>query len=135
MLTQRSRPQLFSNALPPTVACSARAAIQVLLNEPERVSRLRENSAVLRDLLRAGGLNPLEGDSAIVPVIVGDTALAIRMSKLLLDSGVFVTGFGFPVVPEGTARIRFQVSAAHTRAHLEQAAAAAVTAAGTLGLL
>ncbi len=135
MLTQRSRPQLFSNALPPTVACSARAAIRVLLNEPERVSRLRENSAVLRDLLRAGGLNPLEGDSAIVPVIVGDTALAIRMSKLLLDSGVFVTGFGFPVVPEGTARIRFQVSAAHTRAHLEQAAAAAVTAAGTLGLL
>jgi glycine C-acetyltransferase len=121
-LVQKSRPQLFSNALPPTVAASALRALEVLIREPERVARLRENAAWFRAQLRALGYRPLESESAIVPIIVGDTALAIRLSKRLYDAhGVFVIGFGYPVVPEGTARLRVQLSAAHTREHLQRA--------------
>jgi glycine C-acetyltransferase len=121
-LVQKSRPQLFSNALPPTVAASALRALEVLIREPERVARLRENAAWFRAQLRALGYRPLESESAIVPIIVGDTALAIRLSKTLYDAhGVFVIGFGYPVVPEGSARLRVQLSAAHTREHLQRA--------------
>jgi glycine C-acetyltransferase len=121
-LVQRSRPQLFSNALPPTVAAGALAALDVLEREPERVQRLRENAAFFRTELRRLGYRPLEGESAIVPIIVGDTALAIRLSRLLYERrGVFVIGFGYPVVPEGAARLRVQLSAAHTREHLRRA--------------
>jgi glycine C-acetyltransferase len=124
-LVQKSRPQLFSNALPPTVAASALQALEILIREPERVVRLRENAAWFRAQLRALGYRPLESESAIVPIIVGDTALAIRLSKRLYDAhGVFVIGFGYPVVPEGTARLRVQLSAAHTREHLQRAVAA-----------
>jgi glycine C-acetyltransferase len=119
ILTQRSRPQLFSNALPPTVAASALAAVKFLEAHPERVTTLRENSAWFRGALREAGLKPLDGETPIVPIIVGETATAIRMSEMLLDRGIFITGFGFPVVPHGTARLRCQVSAAHTRADLE----------------
>jgi glycine C-acetyltransferase len=101
LLTQRSRPQLFSNALPPTVAASSLAAVRVLRAEPERVTRLRENANWFRGAIREAGFAPLEGETPIVPIIVGETALAIQMSELLLDQGVFVTGFGFPVVPQG----------------------------------
>jgi glycine C-acetyltransferase len=121
LLAQRSRPQLFSNALPPTVACSARRAIEVMLEHPELLVRLRESSALFRGLLAEAGYNPLEGEAAIIPVIVGETAEAIALSEALLDEGVFVTGFGFPVVPEGTARIRIQMSAALEPEHLERA--------------
>ena len=121
ILMQRSRPQLFSNALPPTVACSALAAIRVIEAHPERVTLLRENAAFFRGALREAGLKPLDGETPIVPIIVGETADAIRMSEMLLNEGIFVTGFGFPVVPHGTARLRCQVSAAHTRADLEYA--------------
>jgi glycine C-acetyltransferase len=121
LLAQRSRPQLFSNALPPTVACSARRAIEVMLEHPELLVRLRESSALFRGLLAEAGYNPLEGEAAIIPVIVGETAEAIALSETLLDEGVFVTGFGFPVVPEGTARIRIQMSAALEPEHLERA--------------
>ena len=121
ILTQRSRPQLFSNALPPTVACSALAAVRFVESHPERVRTLHENAAWFRAALKEAGLKPLEGETPIVPIIVGETADAIRMSAMLLDQGIFVTGFGFPVVPHGTARLRCQVSAAHTRADLEYA--------------
>jgi glycine C-acetyltransferase len=121
ILTQRSRPQLFSNALPPTVAASALAAVKFLEAHPERVTALRENSAWFRGALREAGLKPLDGETPIVPIIIGETADAIRMSEMLLDRGIFITGFGFPVVPHGTARLRCQVSAAHTRADLEYA--------------
>jgi glycine C-acetyltransferase len=121
LLAQRSRPQLFSNALPPTVACSALRAIELMLEEPALLERLRENTRVFRELLAEAGYSPLEGEAAIVPIIVGETADAIAMSQRLLDDGVFVTGFGFPVVPEGTARIRVQMSAALEREHLERA--------------
>ncbi len=120
-LTQRARPQLFTNALPATVAASALAAIEVLEAEPQRIATLRENSTWFRSQLRELGFRPLPGDTPIIPVILGETAAAIRMSELLLDQGVFVTGFGFPVVPHGEARVRCQVSAAHTRDDLSEA--------------
>jgi len=123
-LTQRSRPQLFSNALPPAVAGAALAALDILRREPERVTTLRDNAAFLRAGLLARGFQPLPGASAIVPIIVGATRDAIAWSARLLEAGVLVVGFGFPVVPEGQARLRVQPSAAHTRAHLERALAA-----------
>ena len=118
-LTQRSRPQLFSNALPPTVAGSALAAVQVLEAHPERVRRLHENARYFREQLMSLGFKPLPGETPIVPVILGETAQAIQMSDLLLAEGVFVTGFGYPVVPQGHARVRCQLSAAHTREDLD----------------
>ena len=121
LLAQRSRPMLFSNALPPTVACSALESVRVLRREPELVEKLRRNSELFRGRLRDIGYSPLDGDAAIIPIIVGETAFAIQMSERMLDEGVFVTGFGFPVVPEGAARIRVQMSAALEEEHLERA--------------
>jgi glycine C-acetyltransferase len=123
-LTQRARPQLFSNALPPTVAASSLAAIEYLEAHPERVTTLRENARYFRERLLELGFKPLPGETPIIPVILGETAAAIRMSDLLLKEGVFVTGFGYPVVPQGEARVRCQISAAHTRADLDEALAA-----------
>jgi glycine C-acetyltransferase len=123
-LTQRARPQLFSNALPPTVATSALASIEFLEAHPERVGSLRDNAAYFRAQLLELGFKPLPGETPIIPVILGETAAAIRMSELLLAEGVFVTGFGYPVVPQGEARVRCQISAAHTRDDLDQALAA-----------
>ncbi|MFI5234242.1 MAG: glycine C-acetyltransferase [Gemmatimonadales bacterium] len=134
-LTQRARPQLFSNALPPTVAASALRSIEVLEREPERVETLRRNTAYFREQLLGLGFKPLAGETPIVPVILGETAMAIQMSDALLHEGVFVTGFGFPVVPQGQARVRCQISAAHTRAHLDQALAAFKKAGRKLGLI
>lgn len=135
VLAQRSRPQLFSNALPPTVACSARAAVGVLRREPELVRRIHAAARELRSRLRAIGFSPLDGESAIVPIILGDTAFAIRFSRELLEEGVFVTGFGYPVVSEGTARVRVQVSAALQPEHLDRALAAFEQVGRRLGLL
>lgn len=135
IMTQRSRPQLFSNALPPTVAASALAAVQFTEAHPERVTRLRENANYFRQAIQDAGFKPLPGETPIVPIIVGETALAIRMSDLLLERGVFVTGFGFPVVPEGEARVRCQVSAAHTRDDLDAVVAAFKEAGKVAGLL
>jgi glycine C-acetyltransferase len=120
-LTQRARPQLFSNALPPTVAASALASVEFLEAHPERVQVLRENARYFREQLLELGFRPLPGETPIIPVILGETAAAIRMSDLLLAEGVFVTGFGYPVVPQGQARVRCQISAAHTRDDLDEA--------------
>ena len=120
-LIQRSRPQLFSNALPPTVACSAAKAIEILKREPELVARLHQNVHRMRTGLRSLGFEVLESPTAILPIIIGDTAEAISLSNRLLKMGVFVIGFGFPVVPEGTARLRIQMSAAHTDEHIDRA--------------
>jgi len=134
-LTQRSRPQLFSNALPPTVAGSALAAVQHLQRHPELVTRLHEHVRYFREGLIALGFKPLPGETPIVPVILGETAKAIQMSELLLDEGVFVTGFGYPVVPQGHARIRCQLSAGHTRDDLDFALAAFRRVGTRLGLI
>ncbi len=133
-LTQRSRPQLFSNALPPTVAGSALAAVRHLEHHPELVTRLHENARYFRERLLALGFRPLQGETPIVPVILGETAKAIQMSELLLDEGVFVTGFGYPVVPQGHARIRCQLSAGHTRDDLDFALGAFRRVGTKLGL-
>jgi glycine C-acetyltransferase len=135
MLTQRSRPQLFSNALPTTVAASALAAVRFVEAHPERVQQLRDNTAYFRDQITAAGFKPLAGATPIVPIIVGETAAAIQMSDMLLAEGVFVTGFGFPVVPHGTARVRCQLSAAHTRADLDFAVGAFKKVGAKLGLV
>jgi len=134
-LTQRSRPQLFSNALPPTVAMSALAAVRFVEQHPERVQALRENTLYFRGAIAEAGFNPLPGETPIIPIIVGETASAIQMSDMLLDNGVFVTGFGYPVVPQGQARVRCQISAAHTRADLDQAVGAFKKVGAKLGII
>jgi glycine C-acetyltransferase len=134
-LTQRSRPQLFSNALPPTVAASALAAVRRVEAHPELVTRLHANAKYFREQLRALGFQPLPGETAIVPVILGETAKAIEMSNLLLAEGVFVTGFGYPVVPQGHARVRCQLSAAHSRDDMDFALAAFRKVGARLGLI
>jgi len=124
LMTQRSRPQLFSNGLPPATAGGALAALRLLKAKPELVGHLRENVGYLRKGLKGLGYQAIESPSAIVPVIVGETEKAIRLSRTMLEHGVLITGFGFPVVPEGRARLRAQVSAAHTRRHLDRVLAA-----------
>ncbi len=121
LLIQRSRPGLFSNALPATVACSANKAIEIVEREPQRVAKLHANVKTIRDGLRKLGFECTDSPTAIVPIMIGDTAEAIAKSKRLLELGVFVIGFGYPVVPQGTARLRVQVSAALEASHIERA--------------
>jgi glycine C-acetyltransferase len=135
LLTQRSRPQLFSNALPPTVAASALGAIGQLEHHPELVKKLHDNTRYFRGAISEAGFKPLPGETPIVPIIVGETATAIKMSDMLLDEGVFVTGFGFPVVPQGQARVRCQLSAAHSRDDLDKAISAFKTVGTKLGII
>lgn len=124
LIIQRGRPTLFSNALPATVACSAAKAIEILLREPQRVAKLRDNVAYARKQIKAAGFDVLESPTAICPIIVHDTARAIAMSKRLMELGVFVIGFGYPVVPEGHARLRVQISAGHEKDHIDGLVAA-----------
>jgi glycine C-acetyltransferase len=134
-LAQRSRPQLFSNALPATIACSAREALAVLRREPGLVDRLRENTRAFRATLLADGFQPVPGEAAIIPILVGETDFASRFSERLLEEGVFVTGFGYPVVPEGAARMRVQMSSALAGEHLERARTALVEVGRELGII
>src|SRR5688500_12869781 len=134
-LTQRSRPQLFSNALPPTVAASAMAAVKFIEAHPDRVTTLRDNARYFRESITEAGFAQLPGETPIVPIIVGETSTAIQMSDMLLDDGIFVTGFGFPVVPQGQARVRCQLSAAHTRSDLDQAVEAFKKVGRRLGIV
>ncbi|MEZ5155831.1 MAG: aminotransferase class I/II-fold pyridoxal phosphate-dependent enzyme [Solirubrobacterales bacterium] len=135
LLEQRSRAQLFSNGLPPSVACGAREALRILRDDPGRLERLHANVARFRDGVAATGLRPLDGESAIVPIVVGETRDAIAMSDALLEQGVFAIGFGYPVVPEGTARVRVQLSAALSDAQIDQAVAAFAAVGESRGLL
>ena len=124
LLQQRARPSLFSNALPATVACSARKAIEIVEREPERVARLHANVARIRAGLSKLGFHLHDSPTAIIPIMIGDEADAIAKSKRLMELGVMVIGFGFPVVPKGQARLRVQVSAALTDEHIDRALAA-----------
>lgn len=135
MMTQRSRPQLFSNALPPTVAASSLAAVEFTEAHPELVTKLHDNAAYFRAAIQEAGFHPLPGETPIIPIIVGETSLAIKVSEMLLDRGVFVTGFGFPVVPQGQARVRCQVSAAHTREDLDEVISAFKEVGRLVGLI
>jgi len=125
-LRQRSRTYLFSNTLPPAVAGGAIEAFRLLKEDSTPVKRLRENAAYFRKALGDAGFKIPHGTHPIVPVIVGDTAKALAMGKALFAEGVYVSGFGFPVVPQGQARLRAQVSAAHERADLDRAVEAFV---------
>jgi glycine C-acetyltransferase len=134
-LRQKSRPYLFSNTLPPAVVMGSLAAFDLLEKDPGIVTRLRENTTYFRGQLTAKGVKVREGVHPIVPILIGDTAKAISMSLELLDRGVYVSGFGFPVVPQGAARLRCQISAAHTREHLDRAIAAIVAVAEKFDVL
>ncbi len=125
-LRQKSRPYLFSNTLPPAVVMGSLAALDLLEKDASFITRLRENTMYFRSQLTAKGITVREGIHPIVPIIIGDTAKAIAMSRELLSRGVYVSGFGFPVVPQGQARLRCQISAAHTREHLDKAISAIV---------
>ncbi len=120
LLRQRSRPSLFSNALPATVAWSARRAIEIVQKQPELVARLHQNVDYLRSGLTRLGFDCHQSPTAILPIMIGDESDAIAKSKRLLEMGVMVIGFGYPVVPKGRARLRIQVSAALQRQHLDK---------------
>ncbi|TFH04155.1 MAG: glycine C-acetyltransferase [Spirochaetales bacterium] len=119
LLRQRSRPYLFSNSVAPGIVAASLAAIELIQADPSIRNRLMENTRYFRDAIRKVGLNVPEGEHPIVPVMLGDAVLAHRMADMLLERGVYVVGFSFPVVPKGAARIRTQVSSAHTRDELD----------------
>jgi glycine C-acetyltransferase len=119
ILRQRSRPYLFSNTLAPAIAAGSMKAIELLTRSTELLSRLRDNTLYFRKRITETGLTVLPGEHPITPVMLGDAALALEMSRRLLEKGVYVIGFSFPVVPKGQARIRTQVSAAHTHQDLD----------------
>jgi glycine C-acetyltransferase len=127
LLRQRSRPYLFSNSVAPAVAGASLKVLDLLEGSDDLRARLRENTRWFRQRMTDLGFDILPGDHPIVPVMIGDAARASRMADLLLQRGVYVIGFSYPVVPVGKARIRTQVSAAHERAELESAAAAFAT--------
>ena len=133
LLRQRSRPYLFSNSVAPAVAGASLKVLDLLEGGDELRSRLGENTAWFRQRMTGLGFDILPGDHPIVPVMIGDAARASRMADLLLEKGIYVIGFSFPVVPVGKARIRTQVSAAHTRDDLESAANAFAAARGEMG--
>src|SRR4051812_6247703 len=134
-LRQKSRPYLFSNTLPPAVVLGSMAALDLVTKDPSIVRKLRDNTTYFRQQLTSRGVAVRDGIHPIVPILVGDTAKSIAMSKELLQHGVYVSGFGFPVVPQGQARLRCQISAAHTREHLDRAIEAIAGVAEKYGVL
>jgi glycine C-acetyltransferase len=124
LLRQRSRPYLFSNALPPMVAAASKAALDVVAQSEALRAALRDNTAYFREQLHHLGFTVIRGEHPIIPVMLGEASLATAMADRLLTEGLYVVGFSYPVVPKGHARIRVQMSAAHTRSQLERAVAA-----------
>jgi glycine C-acetyltransferase len=135
LLRQRSRPYLFSNALPPAVAAGALQALKLVEAGEDLRGRLRENAAFFRAQLARLGFRLVDGEHPIIPVMLGDASLAASMADRLLNEGVYVVGFSYPVVPQGQARIRVQMSAAHTREELEGALAAFAKVGRELGVI
>jgi glycine C-acetyltransferase len=119
LLRQRSRPYLFSNSVAPTIVAASLKVIDLLQESGDLRERLRENTRFFRERMTQAGFNVLPGEHPIVPVMFGDAVAAARTAELLLTKGVYVVAFSYPVVPQGKARIRTQISAAHTRADLE----------------
>jgi glycine C-acetyltransferase len=133
-LRQRSRPYLFSNSLPPVIAMAALKALELVAGNSELREQLHANARTLRSALEAAGLKLKPGNHPILPIMLGDAALASRMADMLLERDIYVIGFSFPVVPQGQARIRIQVSAAHTQEQLDKAARAFASVAKELAL-
>lgn len=119
MLRQRSRPYLFSNTLAPPIVAASMKTLDLLSESTELRDRLESNTRLFREGMSARGFQITPGEHPIVPIMLGDAALAARMAEMLLDRGIYVVGFSYPVVPKGKARIRVQVSAAHTTEDLE----------------
>ncbi len=135
LLRQRSRPYLFSNSLAPTIVGASIEVFKMLEESTELRDRLEENTKYFKNGLRNAGLPFNDGESAIVPVMLGDARLSQNMANRLLEEGIYVIGFFFPVVPKGAARIRVQLSAAHTKEHLDRALAAFEKVARELGVI
>jgi glycine C-acetyltransferase len=135
LLRQRSRPYLFSNALPPPIVSAARRALELVSQSSELRDRLHANARRLRDGLEKAGFTLKPGRHPILPVMLGDAALAAKMADMLLDEGIYVIGFSYPVVPQGQARIRIQLSAAHTPEQLGLAIAAFTKVGRALGVI
>ncbi|MCB9683256.1 MAG: glycine C-acetyltransferase [Alphaproteobacteria bacterium] len=135
MLRQRSRPYLFSNTVAPVIAGAALAVFERLTASTALRDQLADNTAWFRAAMTEAGFQLRPGEHPIVPILLGDAALAGRMADMLLDEGIYVIGFSYPVVPKGQARIRVQISAAHTRAHLERAVDAFTRVGRQLGVI
>jgi glycine C-acetyltransferase len=135
LLRQRSRPYLFSNTLPPALVCASLACVQMLSATTDRRDRLHANTRWFREAMTAAGFAIPSGEHPIVPIMLGEAPLAQRMAAGLLEDGIYVVAFAYPVVPQGAARIRVQLSAAHEPAHLERAVAAFVKVGRALGVL
>ncbi len=126
LLRQKSRPYLFSNTLPPAVVGATREALRILNSSAEKIRTLKENAAYFREKMVTAGFDIVPGDTAIVPVMLYKEPLAVEMANKLLQEGIYVIGFTYPVVPKGKARIRVQLSAAHSREDLDKAVTAFV---------
>ncbi|OQW34922.1 MAG: glycine C-acetyltransferase [Nitrospira sp. SG-bin1] len=135
LLRQRSRPYLFSNSLPPPIAAGALCAIDLVEQGDPLRERLRANAAFFRAELTGLGFRLVPGEHPIIPVMLGEAALATSMAEALLKEGIYVVGFSYPVVPQGQARIRTQMSAAHTTVQLQQAVAAFAKVGRALGVI
>ncbi|MBK9308044.1 MAG: glycine C-acetyltransferase [Nitrospira sp.] len=135
LLRQRSRPYLFSNSVPPPIAAGALAALHLVEQGDHLREQLRANAVFFRDELTKLGFRLVPGEHPIIPVMLGEATLATSMAEALLKEGVYVVGFSYPVVPQGQARIRTQMSAAHTTAQLERAVAAFAKIGRALGII
>ena len=134
LLRQRSRPYLFSNTLAPTIAGGSLATIELLKRDTSLRDKLEENARFFREAMTAAGFNLAPGSHPIIPIMLGDAALAGKVAEAMLKRGVYVIGFSYPVVPQGKARIRTQISAAHSREDLEFAMQAFIAVNQELGL-
>lgn len=123
LMRQKSRTYMFSNSLPPSVVTASLAALNLLEQSPDLLAKSKDNTKYFRSKVEAAGFKTLPGDHPIVPVMLNDAALTQAVSKRLLEEGLYVVGLWFPVVPEGHARLRFQISAAHTHDHIDRACA------------
>jgi glycine C-acetyltransferase len=128
LLRQRSRPYLFSNSLAPSITAAAIAALDMLSSSSELLTQLRANTELFRRRMTEEGFDLLPGEHPIIPVMIGDAAEAARLADLLLEQGIYVIGFSYPVVPHGKARIRTQMSAAHSLDDVNRAVDAFVAA-------
>jgi glycine C-acetyltransferase len=135
LLRQRARPYLFSNALPPPICATTLAALDLLEQEPGLLKRLADNAKFFRKRMTAAGFTLAGAGHPIIPVMLGDARLATKMAARLGELGIYVTAFSFPVVPKGQARIRTQMSAAHTQADLARAVEAFTVAGRECGAL
>lgn len=134
-LRQRSRPYLFSNTLAPTIAATSIKILELLKTNPQWISKVHENSAYFRRGMEQLGFKLIQGDHPIIPVMLGDAKLATAMANAMLQEGVYVIGFSYPVVPQGQARIRTQMSAGHDKTHLDKALQAFQKVGKQLGII